>query len=162
MRFQAAAAVLGICASVFAGLSPAMAQSVTPSITVDPDQVSATADLTVALSAPYCGGFQVGDGVYLSPEAPLALPASIPDGSVLFAGQPASVALVNGALRVSVGPGLAQSMICASGDRPLSVELLPAAGFALPDAPGDYTVDVWTGARPTPTSVTFTVPDADS
>jgi hypothetical protein len=116
---------------------------------------------TVNLTAPYCGGFQVGDGVYLSPEAPLALPDTLPDGSVLFAGKPASFSLANGALRVALGPGIVQSMICMQGERPLAVEVLPSSGFALPDAPGDYTLDVWTGARPTPVQLTVSVPGGD-
>jgi len=140
---------------------PQPAAPVVPSVTVDPDQASATPHWTISLSAPYCGGYQVGDGVYISPEAPLALPTSLPSDSALFAGQPAAIDEVNGALRVSLAPGSAQSMICTQGDRPLSVELLPSAGFALPDAPGDYALDVWTGARPTPMVVTVTVSASD-
>ena len=56
---------------------------VAPSVSVDPDQAGATGDWIVNLSAPYCGGFQIGSGVYLSPETPLAFPESLPAGSVL-------------------------------------------------------------------------------
>jgi hypothetical protein len=52
-------------------------------------------------------------------------------------------------------------MICIAGQRPLNVELMPSAGFSLPDGPGDYAVDVWTGADPTVTSLTFTLPAPD-
>jgi hypothetical protein len=136
----------------------APAAPVAPTVTVDPDEASAVTDWTFNLSAPYCGGYQIGSGIYLSPEAPLALPESIPDGSVLFAGNPASFDLEEGVLRVSLGPDFAQSMICMQGDRPLSIELTPSAGFAVPDVAGVYAIDVWTGARPSPTAATFTVP----
>lgn len=139
-----------------------VAAPVAPSVSVDPDQSGATGDWTFNLSAPYCGGYKIGSGVYVSPEAPLALPDSLPDGSVLFAGNPASFDIQQGVLRVSLGPGIVQSMICMQGDRPLSIELLPSAGFAVPDAPGDYAIDVWTGERPTPTAAAFTVPAASS
>jgi hypothetical protein len=134
---------------------------VTPSLGIDPDQLGATPHWTITIGAQYCGGFRIGDGVYVSPEAPLALPSTLPDGSVLFDGQPASVDWVNGALRVGPGQGLARSMICMAGDRPLSVELLPQAAFGLPADPGDYAVDVWTGANPTPLNLVFTAPAAD-
>jgi hypothetical protein len=49
-------------------------------------------------------------------------------------------------------------MICMQGDRPFSVELLPALGLSNPD-PGTYTVDVWTGSDPTPQPLSFTVVD---
>src|SRR5690348_12786357 len=105
---------IGACAAAFclatASLAqPAAPQPVTPSVTVDPDQPGATPHWTITLGAGYCGGYQVGDGVYLSPQAPLSLPATMPDGSALFAGQPAAVDWVNGALRIAPGAGLVQS-----------------------------------------------------
>jgi hypothetical protein len=157
MGMACIAAVVMIAA---AGAASAFAQSVAPSVSVDAGQPSATPHWTINLSAPYCGGYRIGDGVYLSPEAPLAFPDALPDGSVLFAGNPASVDLENGVLRVSLGPRILQSMICIQGDRPFSVELLPSAGFTLPDIPGDYAIDVWTGASPTPVTATVTVPDS--
>jgi hypothetical protein len=141
--------------------APVTPQVVTPSLGVNPDQAGATPHWTITVGAQYCGGYRIGDGVYVSPEAPLAIPNPLPDGSVLFAGQPASVAWVNGALRVSPGEGLAQSMICMAGDRPLTVELLPEAGFGLPTDAGEYAVDVWTGVNPTPMNFVLSVPAAD-
>lgn len=140
---------------------PAPNPTVFPSISADPDQPGATPHWTITIGAEYCGGYRVGDGVYLRPEPPLALPASLTDASVLFAGQPSSTDRTNGVLRVAPAPGLVQSMICLQGQRPLQIELLPEAGFALPDAPGDYALDVWTGADATPISLVLTVP-ADS
>jgi|SRR5579864_536084 len=142
-------------------LPPAPA-SVTPSLAVDPDQAGATPHWTITLGAAYCGGYRIGDGVYVSPEPPLALPSSMADGSTLFAGQPAAVDFVNGALRIAPGQGLVLSMICVAGQRPLKVELLPEAGFDLPSDPGDYAVDVWTGADPTVMSLAVSVPASDS
>lgn len=113
---------------------------------------------TISFSAPYCGGYRVGDGVYLSPEPPLALPDPVPDGSVLFAGSAGALTPINGGLRVAPAPGTLWSMICIQGDRPLTVELLPDAGFGLPDQPGDYVLDLWTGERPTPVAIAFSVP----
>src|SRR5579859_5646120 len=150
--------LLGIAGITSAQTQPTSGVPGTPNVSIDPDQPSAAADWTFNLSAPYCGGFQIGSGVYLSPEAPLAFPDSFPDGSVLFAGSPASFDVQQGVLRVSLGPGIAESMICMQGDRPLSLELLPSAGFAVPDTAGDYAVDVWTGKRPTPVPAAFTVP----
>jgi hypothetical protein len=140
---------------------PAPVATVTPAITVDPNQVGATPHWTITIGAAYCGGYRVGDGVYLSPEPPLALPSTLPDGSALFSGQPASVDWINGALRIGPGAGLVQSMICMVGQRPLNIELLPEAGLALPADPGDYAVDVWTGADSTPVTLSFTVPGPD-
>jgi hypothetical protein len=140
-----------------------LGSNVTPSVVVDPDQTSATADWSITIPAQYCGGYRIGDGVYISPEAPITLPSPVPDGSVMFAGQPAEVDEINGAWRVSLAPGIAQSMICMPDDRPLTIELTPQAGVTLPDSPGTYAVDVWTGANPTPMTLQFDVPaDADS
>jgi len=159
--FGAILLVLATAGVASAQSQPAPAAPVTPGVSVNPDQPGAAADWTFNLSAPYCGGFQIGSGVYLSPEAPLAFPDTFSDGSVLFAGNPASFDIQEGVLRVSLGPGIAQSMICMQGDRPLSIELLPSAGFTVPDVPGDYAIDVWTGARSTPVAAAFTVPTAD-
>jgi hypothetical protein len=139
---------------------PGPPAAVTPSITVDPGQPGATPHWTITVPAEYCGGYRVGDGVYVSPEAPLAMPTALPDGTALFAGEPAAVDSVNGALRIAPGPGLVHTMICVAGPQSLNVELLPEAGFALPSDPGDYAVDVWTGADPSPISLSFTVPAA--
>ena len=128
-------------------------------MSVDPATAQASnVHWTVQLAARYCGGYQIGDGVYLQPEAPLALPDQVPAEDVLFASNAADVSLQSGVLRVAPSPDLARSMICTQGDRPFSVELLPALGLSNPD-PGTYTVDVWTGANPTPQPLTFTVSD---
>jgi hypothetical protein len=129
------------------------------SVAFDPTTAHASnVHWTLSLTAHYCGGFQVGDGVYLQPEAPLALPDSVPADGVLFAGQAADVSLDNGVLRVAPSPEIAHSMICMQGDRPLTVELLPSLGLTNPD-PGTYAVDVWTGAQTTPVSLPVTVDD---
>jgi hypothetical protein len=154
------AAVAWALLSVTSG-SPAVLAQALPSVSVDPLQPAATPHWTISIGAEYCGGYKIGDGVYISPEAPLVLPSAIPDGSALFAGQPGSVDWVNGTLRIGPAPGLVQSMICMAGPRPLNVELLSTAGFALPADPGDYALDVWTGADPTPLNLAFTVPAAD-
>jgi hypothetical protein len=80
---------------------------------------------------------------------------------VLYSGQPASVDWVNGALRIAPGADLVQSMICIAGERALKLELLPQAGFGLPSDPGDYVLDVWTGADATPQSLVVSVPAPD-
>ena len=143
---------------------PGQSQPIAPSLAVDPDVGGATPHWTITLGAAYCGGYRVGDGVYVSPEPPLALPPSVADGSTLYAGQPASATLdpVTGALRIGPGPGLVQSMICMAGQRALKVELLPEVGLGLPADPGDYVVDVWTGADPTVMNLGVTVPAPDS
>jgi hypothetical protein len=148
----------GLLSVAFA--SPVLAQPL-PALVVDPLQPGATPHWTISIGASYCGGYKIGDGVYVSPEPPLALPSSIPDGSVLFAGQPGAIDWVNGTLRIGPGPGLVQSMICMAGQRQLNVELLESAGFVLPTDPGNYALDVWTGADPTPVNLPFTVPSAD-
>jgi len=128
-------------------------------MSVDPATAQASnVHWTVQLAARYCGGYQIGDGVYLQPEAPLALPDQVPAEDVLFASNAADVSLQSGVLRVAPSPDLARSMICTQGDRPFSVELLPALGLSNPD-PGTYTVDVWTAANPTPQPLSFTVVD---
>jgi hypothetical protein len=97
--------------------------------------------------------------VYLRPEPPLSLPDAVPDGSVLFQGQPASVTFTGEALRIGPGPGTVFSQVCVQGDRQFIVELLPDAGLALPGDPGTYAVDLWTGADPAQVvTVTFDVP----
>src|SRR5207237_7378929 len=87
-------------------------------------------DWTLELSAPYCGGLRLGDGFHIQPQAPLAFPDSVAPDGVLLAGQATQVALDDGVLVVAPAPGLAQSMICMQGERPLTVELLPSVGMA--------------------------------
>jgi hypothetical protein len=121
-----------------------------PSIALDPTSAQATGvHWTITLSAPYCGGFRIGDGVYLQPGPPLALPADVPAEAVLSNGQPADVSLQAGVLRVAPSHTLAQSMICQTGERQFTVELLGALGLTNPDA-GDYAVDVRLGSGGTP------------
>jgi len=143
---------------------PGAPTTVQPSISVDPDQPGATPHWQFTLAPTYCGGYRIGDGVYVSPEAPLALPSTVSSDAVLFAGQPASVDTATGALRVNPAPGLAQSMVCMTGPRALVVDVLPEAGLSLPNDPGQYAVDVWTGADPTPITLSFQVasPDDDA
>jgi len=138
---------------------PAPAPLANPSVAVDPNQPGATPHWTITLFEPYCGGYRIGDGVYLSFESPMTTPTNPPDGSLLFAGQPASVSRVGDALRVAPSPGTLWSMICAPGDRSLTLELLPPAGVTLPDAAGTYALDYWTGANLTPNTLSFDVPD---
>jgi len=153
--------VIGLVSPMSVMAQPAAPPFAVPSVSVDPALPGASPHWTITLFAQYCGGYRIGDGVYVSPEAPLALPATLPDGSVLFAGGPASVTQVGTALRVAPAPGLAQSMVCTPGDQPLAIELLPQAGFGLPNTPGTYAVDLWTGAQPTPVTVAFDVPSQD-
>jgi hypothetical protein len=128
-----------------------------PSIALDPTSAQATGvHWTITLSAPYCGGFRIGDGVYVQPEPPLALPADVPAEAVLFNGQPADVSLQAGVLRVAPSHTLAQSMICQTGDRQFTVELLGALGLTNPDA-GDYAVDVRLGSGGTPQTLPVTI-----
>jgi hypothetical protein len=128
-----------------------------PSLTFDPAVAGApNVHWTITLSAPYCGGYGIGDGVYLQPEAPLTLPTTVPSDSVLFDGQPAAVSVQDGVLRVAPSPTLVQSQICLPGDRPFAVELLPSLGLSNPDA-GEYTVDTWIGSGGTPLKLTVDV-----
>jgi len=130
-----------------------------PSIAVDPPTAQATGvHWTITLSAPYCGGFRIGDGVHLQPEPPLALPADVPAEAVLFNGQPADVALQAGVLRVAPSHTLAQPMFCQRGDRQFTVELLGSLGLTNPDA-GEYAVDIWFGpaAASPPQQVPITI-----
>ena len=80
------------------GLAVLLAQPAqAPSLTFDPMSPQATnVHWTITLSAPYCGGFRIGDGVYVQPEPPLALPADVPADAVLFNGQAADVVLQDG------------------------------------------------------------------
>src|SRR5262249_25739962 len=63
--------------------APLPPQTVTASLGVDPNQPGTTPHWTITIGAPYCGGYRIGDGVYVSAEAPLAMPSTPPDGSVL-------------------------------------------------------------------------------
>lgn len=156
------AIVLTLLALVAPGTVSAQDDAGNPTLSVDPDQPGATPHWTIGLAAPYCGGFRIGDGVYVRPEAPLTLPPSLPDGSVLFEGHPASISQVGDALRIGPAPDTVWSMICQPGQRPFRVELLPAAGLALPADAGSYALDVWTGANPTPATVSIDVPAPDA
>jgi hypothetical protein len=153
---------LGIALALLALVAPATVSAQdaagNPTLSVDPDQPGATPHWTIGLAAPYCGGLRIGEGVYVRPEAPLTLPASLPDGSVLFEGHPASVSQVGDALRIGPAPDTVWSMICQPGVRPFRVELLPEFGLALPTDAGSYALDVWTGANPTPATVSVDVP----
>jgi hypothetical protein len=132
-------------------------------LSVDPPVAGQTPHWTLELSAPYCGGYRIGDGVYVRPEPPLALPAVVPDGSVLFQGQPASVSLTPQALRIGPAPDMVFSQVCLASDSQFIVELLPDAGLALPAEPGTYAVDLWTGADPSQVvTLSFDVPPDES
>jgi len=127
------------------------------SAAIDPDQPNATSvHWTITLSATYCGGYAIGDGLFIQPEAPLSLPDPVPPEAVLFAGQAADVSLQNGILRVAPSPLLAQSMVCMQGDRPFTIELLPSLGMTNPDA-GTYTVDVWKSSTGGPVQLPIVV-----
>jgi hypothetical protein len=141
-----------------------LAQAGAPwSLSVDPPTAGQTPHWTLELSAPYCGGYRIGDGVYVRPEPPLALPNVVPDGSVLFQGQPGSVTLTPEALRIGPAPDMVFSQVCLQGDAQFIVELLPGAGLALPADPGTYAVDLWTGADPIQVvTLSFDVPPGDS
>jgi hypothetical protein len=132
-----------------------------PGLVVEPDQPGASAHWTVSLTAPYCGGYGIGDGVYVRPEPPLTLPDALPDGSVLFQGRPASASIVGDAVRIGPAPDTVFAQVCQTGERPLTVELLADAGLALPAEPGSYAVDVWTGARPDVTVLPVEVASVD-
>ncbi len=142
------------------GIALLLAQPAPPaSITLDPSSPLATdVHWTVTLSAPYCGGFRIGDGVYLQPEAPLALPTDVPSGAVLFDGQPADVALQGDVLRVAPSLALAQPQFCQAGSRPFTIELLGALGLTNPGA-GDYAVDVWLGSGGATLKLPVTIDD---
>jgi hypothetical protein len=128
-------------------------------VAVDPTTAHATnVHWTFSLSAGYCGGYQIGNGVFIQPEAPLSLPDPVPPDAVLFAGQPADVSMQSGVLRVAPAPGLVRSQICLQGQRPFTIELLPSLGLSNPDS-GAYLVDVWTGSDPTVQQLPLTVDD---
>jgi hypothetical protein len=132
-----------------------------PAIALDPAApAAANVHWTITLSAPYCGGFHIGDGVYVQPEAPLALPPTVPADAVLFDGQAADVLLHGDVLRVTPSRTLAQSMLCQQVDRQFTVELLSSLGLANPDA-GQYAVDVWLGSGGAPQKLSVTI-DAPS
>jgi hypothetical protein len=142
----------------FVGLAqPASAQS-SAALVVEQSAPGAVPHWTLTLATPYCGGYRIGDGVYLRPQPPLSLPTDLPDGSVLFEGQPATVSQVEDALRIGPAPDVVWSQVCLNTDRPLQIELLPEAGLSLPADPGSYAIDVWTGANATPITITFEVP----
>jgi hypothetical protein len=128
-------------------------------LAVDPPVAGLTPHWILELSAPYCGGYRIGDGVYIRPEPPLALPDAVPDGSVLFQGQPASVTLTRDALQIGPAPDTVFSQVCTQGESQFTVEVLPEAGLALPAEPGTYAVDLWTGADPSQVvTLSFDVP----
>jgi hypothetical protein len=141
-----------------------LAQAGAPwSLAVDPPVAGQTPHWTLELSAPYCGGYRIGDGVYIRPEPPLAVPQAVPDGSVLFQRQPASVTLTPDALRIGPAPDTVFSQVCLPGESQFTVDVLPEAGLALPAEPGTYAVDLWTGAEPTQVvTLSFEVPAAES
>ncbi|HEX8966256.1 MAG TPA: hypothetical protein VF937_00145 [Chloroflexota bacterium] len=129
------------------------------SVAVDPNTPqTSNVHWTISLSAPYCGGYQIGDGVFIEAEAPLAFPDPAPADAVLFAGEPAQVSQTNGVLQVSPAASLARSMICMQGDRPFTIELLPSLGLSNPD-PGSYAIDVWVGSGSQPVQLPVTIDD---
>ena len=127
------------------------------SATFDPSTPDATnVQWTLTLSAMYCGGYAIGDGVYISPEAPLALPSTVSPDGVLFAGGAAVSSLNAGVLQVAPAPDLARSMICSQGPRTFTIELLPSLGLTNPDA-GTYAVDVRIGSASPPVTLPVTI-----
>jgi hypothetical protein len=129
------------------------------SVVLDPATAHASSvHWTISLSAHYCGGYVVGDGVYVQLEAPFAFPNTVQDEDVLFAGNAAVTSLDNGILRVAQAPDVARSMLCTQGERPLTIELLPSLGLTNPDS-GTYAVDVWTGSNATVNQLPLTVND---
>jgi len=109
------------------------------------------------LSATYCGGYRIGDGVYIQPEAPLSLPATVPPGGVSFANGSADATVDdNGVMRVVPGADRAWAQFCAAGERPFTIELLPALRLTNPD-PGSYTIDVWIGSGSTPVQLAIDI-----
>ena len=129
------------------------------SVALDPSAAHASnVHWTFSLSAGYCGGWQIGNGVFIQPETPLSFADPVPSDAVLFAGQAADVSIQNGVLQVAPAAGLAHSQICTQGDRQFTVELLPSLGLTNPDA-GTYVVDVWTGTNPSMQQLPVTVDD---
>jgi hypothetical protein len=123
------------------------------SLAINPTTAGATnVDWTISLSAPYCGRFRIADGVFIQPEAPLAFPDPVPSEDVMFDDGTAIASVQNGVLQVQPSPDRLWPQICAAGDRPFSVELLPSLGLTNPD-PGSYAVDVWLGSGSTPTQL---------
>ena len=117
---------------------------------------SGAATWTITLSAPYCDGYAVDDGVFIRPEPPLVLPESVSASDVLLADGPANVSVADGVLRVLPAQGGAQSTECSRGDRDFTIKLLPEVGLRTPDF-GDYAIDVWIGSGATPTPVRVSV-----
>jgi hypothetical protein len=116
------------------------------SVALDPPAAHAAGvRWTISLSANYCGGYDIGDGVFIQPEAPFAFPDPVAADGVLFEGGAADVHLENGVLRVVPSSDRLWSQVCIQGERPLTVELQPSVGLTNPDA-GTYDVGVWIGA----------------
>jgi hypothetical protein len=126
----------------------AMPQPIAWSAMVDPSTANASGvHWTLLLSAHYCGGYNLGDGVHIEPEAPIALPVPVPSDSVLLDGLAAVPSADNGVLSVLPAPDRLWSQVCLQGERPLTIDLLPDMGMTNPSA-GTYAVDVWIDSGP--------------
>jgi hypothetical protein len=106
----------------------------------------------ITLDAPYCGGFRVGDGVYLQLLDAFSWPDTVPTDAVSFADGPALIALdqVAGVLQVSPAPGRIWAQFCVDGGTvPLTVTLAPSLGLDRP-SDGQQALQVWTSESPVP------------
>jgi hypothetical protein len=117
------------------------------SINLSPDKARATnVSWTVQLSAPYCGGYNIGGYVSIRPIAPLSLPKSVPSSSVTFANGPAEVSSIEGTLQVKPAEGRAWTQLCSFQPQPLTIVFSPGAGWVNPAKSGTYYVEVSTGS----------------
>jgi hypothetical protein len=98
-------------------------------LAVDPPVAGQTPHWTLELSAPYCGGYRIGDGGYIRPEPPMALPQAVPDGSVLFQRQPASATLTREALRIAAERGVRSVGLTSRPEREAANRLYRRVGF---------------------------------
>ena len=104
----------------------------------------------VTLDVPYCGGYAVGDGVYLELLDSFTWPDTVQPGSVSFADGPANVSLdrMSGVLQVKPAAGRIWAQFClANGTVPLTVMLAPSLGLAAPND-GDEALEVRTPSSP--------------
>jgi len=130
----------------------ALPQPAPPTLTVSPSAaVAMSATWTLHLSAPYCGGFRIGQGVAVQPRPPLTLEMLTARG-VRFDQLAAETEVVGDVLWVRPAPGQIWSMICLQQEQPFTIDF---TGVANPPA-GTYTVTVWSGAHPDPISLAVT------